>query len=219
MEGVPTRRARRSTPLRKRLTKGARRHLRQSLKTRGVSSQNRCSEILEFRTDSNVCKGSNWVELTRSANRRRMAANCAFETSSRCRETKLERTSIATVRIVLGLAYPVGSGPPIASRRFEAQHTLLYEVPNIECRSENQQLREGIRCCDESAMRIPGACKAYAPPGCTSWKNARKARCVIPRTEWRGFARLSAIGSLFRLPSRRRISKPRSFGAAGDDHD
>ena len=29
---------------------------------------------------------------------------------------------------------------------------------------------------------------------------ARKARCVIPRTEWRGFARLSAIGLLFGLP-------------------
>src|SRR5580692_677034 len=90
------------------------------------------------------------------------------------RESNVERTSIARVRVVFSgkrafLAYPAGlvsalSGPPIASRRFEAQHTLLYEVPNIECRSENQQLREGIRCCDESAMRIPGACKAYAPP-------------------------------------------------------
>jgi hypothetical protein len=73
-------------------------------------------------------------------------AVCAFETSSRCRESNVERTSIATVRVVFGgrrafLAYPVGlvsalSGPPIASRRFEAQHTLLDEVPNVVTKAQ-----------------------------------------------------------------------------------
>jgi hypothetical protein len=54
MKGVPTREARRSTPLRERLTEGARRHFRQSLKIRGVSSQNRRSEILEICTPEPV---------------------------------------------------------------------------------------------------------------------------------------------------------------------
>src|ERR1700729_3315486 len=74
------------------------------------------------------------------------------------RESNVERTSIARGRVVFSgkrafLAYPAGlvtalSGPPIASRRFEAQHTLLYEVPNIECRSENQQFarRDPLLC-------------------------------------------------------------------------
>ena len=65
---------------------------------------------------------------------------------------------------------PVGfvsvlSGPPIASRRFEAQHTLLYDVPNMNADPTISNLQEGIRCRDESAMRIREACKAYAPPG------------------------------------------------------
>jgi hypothetical protein len=71
------------------------------------------------------------------------------------------------------VAPPVGfvsalSGPPIASRRFEAQHTLLYDVPNTECRSDNQQFARRDRFCDESAMRIREACKANALPGRTS---------------------------------------------------